>query len=301
MKKLTVLPAIIFMISTLFSCQNTKKEQANTRPKVQVQLDRLTYGYLHDNIELTGKTIYLNKSNLIAPISGYITNVSVKQGDKVSKGQLLFQMQTPESYLVNKQSSNAYGFINIYAPENGQLVSLNIVTKGVFADKGTLMCTLLASNDLKLQVNLPFEYNQWAKIGKTCKVILPDNKTISATFSKILPQIEEASQTIKIMANLSTQHFMPENMIVKVLLDKSKEHQAQILAKQCLQTDALMSQFWVMKMLNDSVAVKIPVTIGNQNHDSVEIIAPKFNDQDFFISEGAYGLGDKALVETVKE
>ncbi|RUT79117.1 efflux RND transporter periplasmic adaptor subunit [Ancylomarina longa] len=303
MKNLTIVSLMVSTALLLFSCQKIKKEQKEANPKVQVQLSHLSTGYLPDFINLTGKTIYLNKSNIIAPISGYITNVSVKQGDKVKKGQLLFEMQTSEAYLMNQKekSEQLYGNIKIYAPNTGRLVSLNIVNQGVYADKGTLMCTLLASNDLKLQVNLPFEYNKWAKTGNKCKVILPDNKSISATFSKVLPQVDELSQTIKVLANLETQQFIPENMIVKVLLDKSKKHQAQILTKQCLQTDALMSQFWVMKMLNDSVAVKVPVKIGNQNHDSVEIISPKFNDQDLFISEGAYGLGDTALVETVKE
>jgi stress-induced morphogen len=86
-------------------------------------------------------------------------------------------------------------------------------------------------------------------------------------------------------------------MIVKVLINKSNEHKTQILPKACLQTDALMRNFWVMKMINDSTAVQTNVKVGNQTHNKVEILSPQFNKNDLFISEGAYGLSDTVLVK----
>ncbi|RLD36511.1 MAG: hypothetical protein DRI74_08940 [Bacteroidetes bacterium] len=293
---------LVFILGIFNSCKNNMEEQIDVPPKVQVQTTHLSKGYLPDYIELTGKTIYLNKSSLAAPISGYVTNVTVRQGDEVLKDQLLFEMQTPEAFLMQKKDkeSNVYGSVKIYAPEKGRLISLNVVNKGVYVDKGVIMSTLLATNDLKLQINLPFEYNRWFKMGKKCDVELPDNTYITAVLSKVLPQIDETSQTIKVLADINTKQFIPENMIVKVLLDKSDKHKGQILPKQCLQTDALMSQFWVMRLLNDSIAVRTFVEVGNQSHQQVEIISPIFELNDYFISEGAYGLGDTVLVEILK-
>ena len=54
-----------------------------------------------------------------------------------------------------------------------------------------------------------------------------------------------------------------------------------------------------MKLINDSIAAQTFVTIGNQNHDKVEILSPVFNADDLFVSEGAYGLSDTALVEII--
>ena len=301
MNKLTLL-TIVTLSLILFSCVEEKKERAQSKPKVQVKTAGISIGYLPDNIELTGKTIYLNKSSLVAPIGGYITKVNVKQGDQVSEGDLLFEIQTPESFVMQKKENpaNNYGLINIYAPVSGRVVSLNIVNTGVFTDKGSEMCLLLSSDDLKLQVSVPFEYNKLAKTGNNCTVNFPDNSSIAATFTNILPQIDETSQTVKVLASLNTSKFIPENMIVQVLIDKSKKHEAQILPKHCLQTDALMSKFWVMKLINDSTAVQTAVEIGNQTHDQVEIISPQFNASDLFISEGAYGLSGTVLVETIK-
>lgn len=291
----------IYGLLSLFivnSCSQEQTKQANAITKVRVKAVSVKKAYLPDYIELTGKTIYLNKSSLVSPISGYITSVNIRQGDVVTKGKLLFEIQTPEAFAMKKDSSASnYGTIKVYAPSNGRIVNLNIVNTGVFTDKGSVMCILLASNDLKLQVSVPFEYNQWAKIGNSCKVILPDNTEINGTFSKILPQINEKSQTVKVLANINTSQFLPENMIVKVLLDKSEKHQAQILPKICLQTDALMSNFWVLKLINDSTAVQVPVTVGNQTHNKVEILTPEFNAKDLIVSEGAYGLSDTVLID----
>ena len=302
MNRITIALAALFTLFLLSSCEEQVAEQNQAKPKAQVSLTNISRGYLPDYINLSGKTIYLNKSSLLAPISGYISKVEVQQGDKVSKGELLFEMQTAEAYVMNKKGNNTnnYGTVKIYAPVSGRIVSLNIVSKDVFADKGAEMCVLLASNDLKLQVKLPFEYNSYAGIGSKCKVILPDNTEISGTFSKVLPQIDESSQTVKVLASLNTNKFIPENMIVNVLLDKSSEHEVQILPKKCLQTDALMKEFWIMKLINDSTAVQVPVVIGNQTHKQVEILSPLFTDNDLFISEGAYGLSDTVLVEINK-
>ena len=295
MSKLSKSALTIFAFAILFSCTQQTKERTEAVSKAQVRLTGITKGYLPDYIELSGKTIYLNKSNLVAPIGGYITKVNVRQGDRVKKGDLIFEMQSPEAYVMKGDSK--YGLIKINASTTGQLVSLSIVNTGVFADKGSAMCTILSVDDLKLQVNLPFEYEKYAKIGSKCEVVLPDNNVVSGTFTNVLPQVDEVSQTEKVLAKLSNKTFLPENMIVKVLLDKSTKQEHQILAKECLQTDALMREFWVMRLINDSTVIKVSVETGNQTHKQIEIISPEFEAGAQFVSEGGYGLGDTTIVE----
>jgi len=48
----------------------------------------------------------------------------------------------------------------------------------IFVDKGTALCNILALNDLKIQANVPVEYNGFAEIGHNCKVVLPNNTEI---------------------------------------------------------------------------------------------------------------------------
>ena len=301
MNRLTIMFISISAILLLYSCKEQATEQTDATPKIKVKLANITMGHLPDYIDFSGKTVYLNKSNLMSPISGYVTSVNIKQGDVVTKGKLLFEMQTSEAFVMKQKDSlsNNYGTVKVYAPVSGRIVSLNIVNKDVFTDKGSLMCNILASNDLKIQANVPFEYKKLAKIGAKCQIILTDNTKIPGVFSKILPQVDEASQTIKVMANINNRQFLPENMRLNILVDKSKEQKAQLLPKNCLQTNALMTKYWVMKLINDSTAVQTFVNIGTQNHDKVEILSPVFKPDDLFISEGAYGLSDTVLIDVI--
>ena len=298
-KKLKVIVSILLLPAILWSCREQQQDRQAVVSRAKVKLSTIEYGYIPDYIELSGKTVYLNKSNLRAPISGYVNKVNARPGDQVQRGTLLFELKTPEEYLIRSEDTllNAdYGTIKVYAPVTGRIISMNIMNKGEFADKGSVLAVLLSSGNLKVQVNVPYEYNRWANPGDECKIILPDSTDITGRLSKYLPQVNESSQTVKLLADINTKRFLPENMIVKVLIDKGTKQQTQILPKSCLQTDALMKRFWVMKLINDSTAVRVEVRTGNTNHDRFQVLSPQFMSTDRFISEGGYGLGDTALI-----
>ncbi|MFN3939212.1 MAG: RND transporter, partial [Chitinophagales bacterium] len=83
---------------------------------------------------------------------------------------------------------------------------------------------------------------------------------------------------------------------VKVTINKSKESKTQVLPKSCVLSDEMMKEFWVMQMINDSTAIKIPVVVGNKNTEQVEILSPQFSTTDQIINKGNYGLPDTAFV-----
>jgi uncharacterized NAD(P)/FAD-binding protein YdhS len=57
-----------------------------------------------------------------------------------------------------------------------------------------------------------------------------------------------------------------------------------------------LSEFWVMKMIDDTTAVKVPVKKGIETGDRVEILSPDFSPEDKILLSGNYGLADTALV-----
>ena len=61
-----------------------------------------------------------------------------------------------------------------------------------------------------------------------------------------------------------------------------------------------MKNFWVMKLINDSTAVKVPVITGISDNGYVQIKMPLFKDTDLFLTSGNYGLGDTANVKVIK-
>jgi multidrug efflux pump subunit AcrA (membrane-fusion protein) len=52
-----------------------------------------------------------------------------------------------------------------------------------------------------------------------------------------------------------------------------------------------------MKLIGDSVAVKVPVTVGLRADSVQELHSPQLSTADRVVTEGAFGLADTANVE----
>lgn len=300
--------ALLFIMIVLFaSCGNRKQETQQTEapPKTPVEVVTITKGHIDDMLILSATSIYLNHSNVTAPFSGYITKVNVALGDKVNKGEVLFVLQSKESralgndFQIKDSTLQNAGHIKIFAPETGIITTLEKPEAGDYVLEGSQFCSIAKSSDLVFQVNVPFEYSNYAKTGNNCLIVLPNEKECQAKFIKVLTTMNAASQTQNILAKSSKSCFLPENLIVKVLINKGDNSPKQILPKSAVLSDEMMAEFWVMKLISDNTAVKVPVSIGNKNNEKVEILSPQFNTSDKIISVGSYGLPDTALVTVV--
>lgn len=74
-----------------------------------------------------------------------------------------------------------------------------------------------------------------------------------------------------------------------------------ILPKSAVQSDETLTEHWVMKLADDSTAVKVPVEVGNSNASEIEIKSTALLPQDRIILTGGYGLEDGAKVIVTKE
>jgi len=90
-------------------------------------------------------------------------------------------------------------------------------------------------------------------------------------------------------------------LIVKVRIVKRLIPKAVLLDKSCILADEVMQHFWVMKMISDSIAIKVPVTTGLTNGSNIQITSPVFSSADLFLSSGNYGLGDTVKVSVTKK
>jgi multidrug efflux pump subunit AcrA (membrane-fusion protein) len=132
-------------------------------------------------------------------------------------------------------------------------------------------------------------------------MILPDGEKLNGIISGTMPGMDPASQTQKIILKVAAPHFLPENLIAKVKVVKSEKNNTASLPKSALLTDETQSEFWVMKMIDSSTAVKVPVTKGIETGDKVEILSPPFSPNDKIVVTGNYGLPDTAKVKIVQQ
>lgn len=291
----------------LIACKTIPtEEETSIAPKSPVQISSIRIGEIDDNLLLSATTIYLNRNVITAEIPAFITKVNIHLGDKIIKGQVLYELQTKESKALGKQSFNIdtsitnIGIIKVYAPASGIISTFDKQQTGDYVLEGTQLCTIAESNDLAFQINVPYEFTQFTKVGTHCTITLPDNSVHTAIITTPLSAMNSLAQTQTILAKCKESLFLPENLIVKIQVIKNMKGNKQIVAKPCVLSDEMMQDFWVMKLINDSTAVKVPVIIGNKNDKEIEINSPQFNSNDRIIINGNYGLTDTASVKITK-
>lgn len=280
-----------------------QEEDFAIKAKVSVEVVALTRGIVKDELTLFANTLYLKRNVVTAPIPSFITQVFIKLGDPVKEGQVLYQLETKErralgiQAVVPDSTATSFGKIVVKAPASGIISTLDKQQIGDYVLEGGQLCTIAESNALAFAVNVPFEFSAFAKAGMKCSLVLPDNSIHPATFTTPLTTMNALAQTQTILAKSNDRVFLPENLIVKVLVDKNTDRPQQVLPKKCVLSDEMLEKFWVMELVNDTTAVRVDIMIGNKNRESVEIISPTFKSGAKFLISGNYGLPDTASVK----
>ncbi|MDB5009573.1 MAG: hypothetical protein JWQ06_362 [Mucilaginibacter sp.] len=291
----------------LAACHTSPDTNQNTvKPKTNVQITEIREGKISDDLVLSATSIYLRRNSVTSSIAAFITKVYVKLGDHVQKGQIMYLMESKERKALGGDISkidaslNGFGLIEVKAPASGIITTFDKQQTGEYVLEGTQLCTIAENNFLAFQINVPYEYINIVKPGKKCVITLPDLTTHSATITTPLASMNAIAQTQTLLAKPDKSIFLPENLLAKVQISQTKSGQQQVLPRSCILSDELLKQFWVMKMQNDSIAVKVPVTLGSKNTLEIEVISPKFHSGDRILSSGNYGLADTALVNVIK-
>jgi len=300
MRNISILFSIVIMSILLSSCAKKEEKDDAQTPVVTVKTAPVKFGTIDNKLSFNGKTIYLKKNLVVSPISGYIRKISVKFGDKVRKGELLFEIQTKENKALESTASGTMGIINVTSPSNGVISSLSITASGAYAVEGGALCTVSESNDVMVQLNLPFEFNSLVQTGTNCTLVVDEDTKFEGTVYQILPMVDEANQTQQILIKPHTNKQLPENLNLAVELLKARHSGGCLIPRTAIMTNETQTDFWVMKVVNNKLAIKVPIKKGIENDNTVEALSSGLANNDKVIIEGGYGLNDSTIVKVIK-
>jgi hypothetical protein len=299
--KIHILFSILVIAFFTTSCKKKSATSDNTSlPKPDVSIVSPIIGNIQENTQINGQVVFLNKTSITAPISGYVKMVNIKIGDWVKKGRLLFKIQTKESKALqssNMEVQNKFGIIPVYASASGYINTLNISDSGVFITEGTNMATIVKNEDLVIQVNAPFQLSKLLVNNENIDIELPNQEHKTAYYYKAMPVVDPVSQTQQIYFKLKKFALLPENLNVIVKIPNKQKQHTIILPKNVVLTNETQDKFWIFKVTNDSLAVKIPVKKGLENNNDVEILTPILKITDKIVDRGGYGLPDSTKVK----
>lgn len=301
MKSTKLITVLLLLVSLLsFSgCRAPKEDNEESyHSRVPVTVTGIQTGVMTDAEDLIATTSFMHKAVVKASVAGYIEDVSITPGDVVSKNKLICNLKTKEAAALHYDSTNALSFkgiVHITASTEGTIISVDH-SRGDYVMEGDQLCTIALPGSLAIIVEVPFELSRFVVTGQNYTVILPDGNTIEAAVRSRLPGVTGTSQTQRFILQSKQNLNLPENLLVKVRIVKNVVDNAVFLPKSCVLSDEVMKQFWVMKMINDSLAVRVNVTCGLIQDDRIQITTPTFTASDLILSSGNYGLSDTATV-----
>ncbi|HEX2975698.1 MAG TPA: HlyD family efflux transporter periplasmic adaptor subunit [Bacteroidales bacterium] len=302
MKRNTIIAGVFsaLVMTVLFSCGQKTESSASETTETPVTLTPAAVRHMVSSTDLPATSIFLKRSTLKATVSGTIRKASVMQGDKVVENQVLFTMKTKESMaLENSEKKDTTlsfsGLIEIKSPGNGIISSVSH-QPGDYVQEGDELAVISEKNSLVFILDVPVELEKYMALNKHCLIDLPDSKPINGTITGKLSEMDLQTQTLKYMIKPSEIADLPENLIANVRLITSEKDSAIVLPRKAILSNETMTEFWVMKLINDSTAVKVPVKKGIENIDEVEITDPVFTPADRILLTGNYGLPDTARV-----
>ncbi|MEZ5104205.1 MAG: efflux RND transporter periplasmic adaptor subunit [Draconibacterium sp.] len=305
MKRIYLFSICILTFAILTSCVKHQKEETEETvvAKASVKTTYAVKGNIKDNLVLNGKTVYLKKNQVVSPISGYITAVNIKLGDQVQTGDVLFEIETRENQALQQmgKAGSEYGKIKVLATTSGIVNEPVTLGTGAYVVEGSPLCSLVDNKDLLVQVNVPYENHNLIKLGNLCYLLLPDGTEINGSVYQIRPFVNESSQTQEVLIKPSGARQLPENMNLTASFQKAESNNTLLINKKALLTDETQTEFWVMKIVQDSVAIQVPVETGIKTDSMVEIISSGLTPEDIIILEGGYGLEDSSLVNIIRE
>jgi len=303
-KTLSILFLILFAMQ---SCKSNKADDADEdispeNAVTPITITHPTHGNISETVELNATSAFTLKTFVKSNAIGYLQSSNIKVGDHVSKGQTLFTIKTKEAVAlgntINSLDTSLHfeGVTRIKSPSSGYVTQLTY-TEGSYVQDGEQLAEITDKSSFAFLLDLPYELKSYLPQNKMLQLHLPDSTILQGYIQSALPTVDSAAQTQRYIIKVNVDKMIPENLVAKVKLIKQQIINATLLPKPAVLSNEEQTEFWIMKLLNDSVAVKTDIKKGIESGSNIQILEPSLNDSDKIILTGNYGLSDTAKVK----
>jgi biotin carboxyl carrier protein len=310
MKEYSVFIILFLLVAVMASCNNSAAdaEGEDVAPEdvvTPVTITHPTHSNMQETVEINAVASYLLKTYVKANAVGYLQVANIHLGQFITKGQTLFVIKTKEAEALGNtitsiDSSLAFsGTIRVTAPGTGYVTQLTY-TSGNYVQDGEQLAEITDTKSFSFILDLPYELKPYLSLNHNVQLHLPDSTILQGYVQSALPTVDSVAQTQRFIIKVNTNKLIPENLIAKVSLVKETRSNTTSLPKAAVLSNEEQTAFWIMQLINDSTAVKVPVEKGMEKNNQVEIVSPALNDSANILMTGNYGLEDTAKVKVVE-
>jgi len=304
-------PAFMLMVAValLSSCGSKSSDDSGNdkavNAQVSVTVTSVSDSDLVDYTMLNASSAFQQKNYVKSNTNGYITKVNTQIGHFVDKGETVFTVKTKEAMSIGNSVNvldttfKFSGVNKIKAPMHGYVTQLNHQV-GDYVQDGEQLAVISDRSSFAFIMQLPYEMQATVKLNQGVQLTLPDGEKIDGKVTSFMPAVDTASQTQGVVIKINTDKQIPENLVAKARVVRTQIQNAASLPKSAVLSNDTQTEFWVMKLINPTTAVKVPVKTGLEVGDRIQIISPKFSKDDRIVVTGNYGLTDTAKVKIVQ-
>jgi multidrug efflux pump subunit AcrA (membrane-fusion protein) len=295
------------LTATICSCGGGKPAEEDAAATAQTPITVTTIGNsaMADTIELNATSTFLQKNYVKANAIGYIQKVNVQPGHYVEKGQLMFTIKTKEAQSIGNtinvlDTTFKFSGINSIRASRSGFVTQLLHQVGDYVQDGDQLAIISDRESFAFVLQLPYELRGVIANNQNLMLTLPDGEKLNGHIASLMPSVDSLSQTQGIVIKVNNNHPIPENLVAKAHIIKTAKSSAPSLPKSAVLSNETQNEFWVMKLINDTTAVKTSVKTGIESGGRVEITSPQFTPGDRIVVTGNYGLADTAKIKIVK-
>ncbi len=297
--------AVAFLLlPLLYECKSVKIPDEATetvRAIIPVSSAAVSEGTIIAYQTLNGVTQFQKKDNIRSNTTGYISTLDFIPGNTIKRSDLFCTIKTKEQIALKEsqqKDSTLSKFskpIPVYSNTSGPISTIAVV-QGDYVAEGDVLATVLEPNSLVVEVYVPFEYHATISKGMLCEITLPDGKKLSQPISGMIPIVDSVSQSQRYFIRIKDV-ILPEKLNVTVRFPISQASKTLCVPISAVQTDEQQKEFWVMKIVNDTLAIKVPVDLGLRNDSVAQIITSGIKLNDLVVTKGSYELEDSSIIK----
>ena len=287
-------------------------------PVLMVTTARAEIAPMRQELHVLGRTVALTRVTIRSPTSGRVSNLHIKDGDFVRKGQVIAhvvnreidaaraglsvaQKLDPQDAAALAKSVNHYDRgpgIPVVAPESGVVAAPPVVTGQMVADLDTI-AELVNPASIYVNASVPIGDLHLIHPGMAATVTSPLRPGVEfpARVAAIFPSFDMQSAIAPVRIDfVRPQGISETDAPVEARIVVSEVPDAIVVPSVALFQDAGVNHYHVFVVGNDGRAHRVKVSLGIRHGDSVQVIGGvKAGDQ--VITSGGYALSDGLQVK----
>lgn len=301
--RIAKLGILLFLIIAVACTSTTQNQKTETTTKSDVKIISPATKNVEQSATYKGTTRYLQTNTFRSPVSGIVKAVKCQIAGIISNRQPLFIIQPMEAAALQKSNFNDQDFDlfqdTIYSPLTGTINKLNVQV-GDYVQIGDVLANCIRTNSLRILIDVPTEQLSNIRTGMNCTILLPGGQKTEGHVIGQWPSATGQNQTQPFIVKPLKTINLSENINLSVQFKTGELTNALLIPKNALQGNEMQTSFWVVKLVNDTTCIKIPVTKGLETDSLVQLVNSGLSNKDRLVSEGGYGLPDTATVRIIK-